>query len=135
MRSKASSTCLQVLLFAFAAVFGGIGFLLWLRLLLWRRRGKEVVGDRIWGDFGQFSGSMSAGCAAGFVAFAAHMQWYTSFCDTLVPGIARRQYYELEAESVRSLIAFSLFYPLQLIGVFFAMNLLLRRVSDHASHR
>jgi hypothetical protein len=31
--------------------------------------------------------------------------------------------------------AFNVFYPLELLCTIFAMNMLLRRVSDHASHR
>jgi hypothetical protein len=35
------------------------------RLLLWRRRGWEVVGDRTWKHLGKYSGWMCVGCVAG----------------------------------------------------------------------
>jgi hypothetical protein len=63
------------------------------------------------------------------------MHWYASFRDSKGQGVSRRQYYELEASALKNLVAFSLFYPVQLACIVFAMNLLLRRVSDHASHR
>jgi hypothetical protein len=51
------------------------------------------------------------------------------------PGILDRQQYDLQASEDRHEAAFNFFYPLELLCVIVAMNLLLRRVSDHASHR
>jgi hypothetical protein len=122
-------------MYALAAAFSVTWYLLWLRILLWRRKGLDVVGDHIWRNLGLFCGAMCAGCIAGLVAFAAHMHWYAAFSDSRVPGISRKQYYQLESSAVKNLVAFSIFYPFQLACVVFSMNTLLHRVSDHASHR
>ncbi len=50
------------------------------------------------------------------------------------PSIPRRVSYELKASYDRNLAVFSIFYSLQLYCMTYAMNLLLQRVSDHASH-
>ena len=105
------------------------------RLLLWRRRGWEVVGDRIWTHLGTYSGWMCAGCAAGVVAFSVDLKSSAFQNESSAPEVSSRQRYELEASSWRLWAGFNVFYPLVLLGTIFAMNLLLRRVSDHASHR
>ena len=105
------------------------------RLLLWRRRGWEVVGDRIWTHLGTYSGWMCAGCAAGVVTFALNMRRLILLSETLVPGMSDRRKYELLASYGRFLGAMFYFYPVELLCTIFAMNMLLRRVSDHASHR
>ena len=51
-----------------------------------------------------------------------------------VPGITRRQVYDLQAASSRYGAASYIFYPTRLLCIIFAMSTLLRRVSDHASH-
>ena len=105
------------------------------RLLLWRRRGWEVVGDRTWEHLGTYSGWMCAGCAAGVVTFALNMRRLTLFDESRVPGISDRRKYELLASSGRHIGAIYFFAPVELLCTIFAMNMLLRRVSDHASHR
>ena len=50
------------------------------------------------------------------------------------PSITKLQLYELTASNLRHRTVFDIFYPLQLLCITYAMNLLLRRVSDHASH-
>jgi hypothetical protein len=101
------------------------------RLLLWRRRGWEVVGDRIWTHLGTYSGWMCAGCAAGAVAFAA----FVGKNENLVVVATDRNRFERDASSRRYSAVSSIFYPVHLLCVTFALNMLLRRVSDHASHR
>jgi hypothetical protein len=54
--------------------------------------------------------------------------------ESSTPNIARRRFYELQAASFQYYSAFNMFYSFHLLCVIFAMNLLLRRVSDHASH-
>ena len=54
--------------------------------------------------------------------------------ESQIPGITKRQEYELKASGLRHVTVFVVFYPLQLLCITYAMNLLLRRVSDHASH-
>ena len=113
------------------------------RLLLWRRRGWEVVGDRTWKHLGKYSGWMCVGCVAGAVAFAINMRnralQYES--ESLLrnppeaPSVLDRQYFELTASRWRHSGVFHTFYSMQLLCTIFAMNMLLRRVSDHASHR
>jgi hypothetical protein len=105
------------------------------RLLLWRRRGWDVVGDRIWEHLGSYSGWMCAGCVAGAVASSLHMQRELLYQETRAPGIPKGQFYERRATYNQLTAAWHIFYPAQLLCVVFAMNLLLRRVSDHASHR
>jgi hypothetical protein len=102
------------------------------RLLLWRRRGWEVVGDRIWTQLGTYSGCMCAGCAAGVVFITADMRTTILSLD---PGPeSYRQDYERLA-SISRFYAFSAVSSIELLCTIFAMNMLLRRVSDHASHR
>ncbi len=125
----------QVILCVLAAVASGICYGLQRRLLLWRRRGWEVVGDRIWKHLGRYSGWMCTGSVAGAVAFAVRMHASTIFFETQVPGITDKQSYALKAPMDRYNSVFRIFFFVHRLGVIFAMNLLLRRVSDHASHR
>jgi hypothetical protein len=115
---------------------GGICYGLQRRLLLWRRRGRdwEVVGDRIWKHLRKFSGWMCTGCAAGVVIYAANMRANDLFFESRIPGIADVQRYELSASFDRSRAVVRIFFTVQLSCFIFAMNLLLRRLSDHASH-
>ena len=123
-------------MFALAAAMGGICYGLQRRLLLWRRRGRdwEVVGDRIWNHLRKFSGWMCTGCAAGVVIYAANMRANDLFFESRIPGIADVQRYELLASFDRSRAVVRIFFTVQLSCFIFAMNLLLRRLSDHASH-
>ena len=105
------------------------------RLLLWRRRGWDIVGDRTWKNLGPFSGLMCAGCLAGAVAFVIRMHGYALIYAAREIGIPKRQQYVPLASKERFFITFDLFYPSSIFCVTFAMNMLLRRVSDHASHR
>ena len=132
--ATSSDSCSQITLYGLAAVMSGICCGLQRRLLLWRRRGWEVVGDRIWEHLGTYSGWMCAGCAAGAVAFAIRMHSEIFHFESGY-GIQDRQKYDLLASQDRHDAAFNVFYPLELLCVIFAMNMLLRRVSDHASHR
>ncbi len=110
-------------------------YLLEYRLLRWRLSGKEVEGDRIWKNLRQFSAWTCAGCVAGVVTFCFVLQWRSLDFDSRDNFfIDRRRFYELYASSIRFYIAQSIFYSFHLLCVIFAMNLLLQRVSDHASH-
>ena len=122
-------------MYGLAAVISAICYGLQRRLLLWRRRDWEVVGDRIWAHLGTYSGWMCAGCAAGVVTFAVllHADYVSS--ESRVPGISDRRKYELEASFSRHISVSYFFSPVELLCTIFAMNMLLRRVSDHASHR
>ncbi len=126
-------------------MFSAIFFLLDYRLLLWRRSGKEVDGDRVWKNLRMFSSWMCAGCLAGAIAFVTHLQWrnfeYAALFalgnfeyGALDSRISRRQFYELQASANRWYAAFNIFYPVHRLCITHAMNTLLRRVSDHASH-
>jgi hypothetical protein len=123
----------QILAFASAAVFSAIFFCLDYRLLLWRVRGKEVHGDRVWKNMRRFCGYMCVGCIAGvvesFLLMQSHHLFYASFLAS-----TRRQFYELQAASFRHDAAYNMFRPLYIFCFIFAVNMLLRRVSDHASH-
>lgn len=116
-------------------MLSGLLFGLQHRLLLWRRRGWDVVGDRTWKHMRRFCGWMCGGCIAGVIAFTANLQsvYFSTASD--VPGIAARKVYALEAAADRYLTSFSMFYPWMTLCTIYAMNMLLRRVSDHASHR
>ena len=108
-------------------------YLLDYRLLLWRLSGKEVDGDRVWKNLRRFSGWMFASCLAGIVWFSFNLS-RTLFSNASEPGIIRRQFYErlFASESVN--VGADIFYPVQLLCFIYALNTLLRRVSDHASH-
>ena len=150
----ACSRRVQVSLYAVTMLLSAACYLLNYRLLLWRRGGKEVVGDRIWKHLPRFSGWLCAGFAAGVVAFAFKMPAQNSLYDArnlldasgtvginaIVCNVSRadtnrRQYYEITANLPRYSAVTDIFYPVQLLCTIFAMNMLLRRVSDHASHR
>ncbi len=104
------------------------------RLLHWRVSGKEVEGDRIWKNLRRFSGWTCAGCVLGTVVFSMFLQGRHLEFESSTPNIARRRFFELQAASYQYYSAFNIFYSFHLLCVIFAMNLLLRRVSDHASH-
>ena len=133
--ATSSDSCSQITLYGLAAVMSGICCGLQRRLLLWRRRGWEVVGDRIWTHLGTYSGWMCAGCAAGVVAFALNMRRLILLSEYEVPGIPNHQKYELFASIGRHFGAVQIFFSVTFLCTIFAMNMLLRRVSDHASHR
>ncbi len=113
-------------------MFSAICYLLDYRLLMWRRSGKDVDGDRVWKNLRRFSSWMCAGSLAGVATFALLMQSRNFEINT--PGISRRRFYQIQTTSYQCLAAFSVFYPVHLLCSIFAMNTLLRRVSDHASH-
>ncbi len=115
-------------------MFSAIFFSLDYRLLLWRRCGKEVDGDRVWKNLRMFSSWMCAGCLAGAITFIFVLQRRNFEYDALESRISRSQFYELQASANRWFTAFNLFYPLHRLCITHAMNTLLRRVSDHASH-
>ena len=115
-------------------MFSAAFFLLDYRLLLWRRSGKEVDGDRVWKNLRRFSGWMCAGCVAGLITFSLFYTWRDTEYDSADPRITRRKFYELQASFLRHQTAFNIFFPVHTLCIIYAMNTLLRRVSDHASH-
>jgi hypothetical protein len=121
-------------LYGFAALFSGICCGLQRRLLLWRRRGWEVVGDRTWNDLGKFSGWMCGGSVSGVFALAFRMYFFTFLYRGDLTDFTVEDF-PFKVLSLRHLAAFGIFYSVMLLCVIFAMNMLLRRVSDHASHR
>jgi hypothetical protein len=104
------------------------------RLLRWRLSGKEVEGDRIWDNLRGYSGWMCAGCLAGIVTLSTRMHSLNLDYVHQAGGLSAAQLYELEAMSHRYLAASNTFLPVHLLCVIFSMNMVLRRVSDHASH-
>ncbi len=128
-------SCSQVFLYGLAAVISAICYGLQHRLLLWRRRGWEVVGDRIWKHLSTYSGWMCAGCFAGAVAFAVDFRAHSLNYEKKVPGNSERQIYELDALRQHHVGAFTTFASVSFLATIFALSMLLRRVSDHASHR
>ncbi len=81
------------------------------------------------------SGATFVGCTFGIAAFAAYLQTRQVFFESELRMNDPRKNYELRALSIRYAAVFYALYPLELLFTIFAMNLLLRRVSDHASHR
>jgi hypothetical protein len=78
---------------------------------------------------------MCAGCVAGAIAFGFRTRFFTLLYDADDTGIPDNTKFPLRASSIRHVAVFGVFYSLHLLCVIFAMNMLLRRVSDHASHR
>jgi hypothetical protein len=117
-------------------VISAVFFCLDYRLLVWRRSGKEfeVTGDLIWKNLRRFSGWTCAGCVAGVAFVSMLWPWRNLEYESAVPGISRRQFYELYSSSLRYNATYHIFLPTHLLCVIYAMNMLLRRVSDHASH-
>ncbi len=66
--------------------------------------------------------------------FCCLLQSRTFSYDSLEPGIIRRQRYDRQSASQSFQVGFDIFYPVQLLCFIYALNVLLRRVSDHASH-
>jgi hypothetical protein len=133
-RSVTSSHRRQILAYAIAAVFCATFYVLDYRLLLWRLSNKEVDGDRVWKNLRRFSGWMFASCVAGIVMFSVNLQQRTFYYDSVEPGITRLQHYESDSAQRIQSAAFDIFYPVQLLCFIYALNTVLRRVSDHASH-
>ncbi len=93
-----------------------------------------MEGDRVWKNLRRFSGCVFASCVAGVIFFSFLLQARNFFYDSLEPGITDRQFYE-RASAVRSLsVGLDIFFPVQQLCFIYALNTLLRRVSDHASH-
>jgi hypothetical protein len=109
-------------MYSLTAVLSAIFYLLELRLLRWRLNGREIDGDRIWRNLRAFSGWVSAGCFAGVVAFSLQMRSLDLEFDSML-ALA----YRYSASS-------HVFVSVHFLCVIASMNLLLRRVSDHASH-
>ncbi len=124
----------QIFALAISAVVSAIVFLLDYRLLRWRLSGKEIEGDCIWKNLRRFSGWMCTGSLLGVFSYFAWMQALYDEYDSNVIAINRRRYYELQASMHSYLAAVNFFYPFNLFCDMFAINMLLRRVSDHASH-
>jgi hypothetical protein len=103
-------------------VISGVSYGLNHRLLMWRRSGKDVDGDNIWLNLREFSGWMSVGCTTGVVGFGLQM----IALDYEFQGVLA-SYYRYYAAS-------GFLVSVHLLCVVYAMCLLLRRVSDHASH-
>ena len=93
-----------------------------------------MEGDRIWKNLRRYSAWMFYGCIAGIISCSLYMQGRDFEYEYSVPGITRRQLYDLQAASSRYGAASYIFYPTRLLCIIFAMSTLLRRVSDHASH-
>ena len=93
-------------------------------------------GDRIWAQMGLCSGWLCTGCVAGAIAFAADMCSLTGAyeSDPIYSNITARQKYDARVASFHCSAVKNVFSPLQILCVVFAMNMLLRRVSDHVSH-
>jgi hypothetical protein len=116
-------------------VFSAAFFLLDYRLLRWRLSGKEVLGDRVWKNMRRFCAWTFAGSVAGIVTFSLFLKWREFEYDSTDPSLSRRLHYELQASLHQCFAAFNVFFPAYVLCVIYAMNTLLRRVSDHASHR
>ncbi len=91
-------------------------------------------GDRVWKNLRRFSGWIFASCVAGIVSFSCLLQSQTFSYDSREPAITRRQVYERVSAYQSLFVAFDTFFPVQLLCFVYALNTLLRRVSDHASH-
>ena len=98
-------------------MFSGICCGLQRRLLLWRRRGWEVVGDRTWNDLGKFSGWMCGGSVSGVFAIAFRMRFFTFLYHSYSPDITDQENFEMRASSLRHLAAFGIFYSVMLLCV------------------
>ncbi len=94
-----------------------------------------MVGDRIWKHLSTYSGWMCAGCFAGAVAFAVDFRAHSLDYEAKVPGISERQRYEIQEWRQHHVGAFTTFASLSFLATIFALSMLVRRVSDHASHR
>ncbi len=89
----------------------------------------------MWNNLRLFSGWMFAGNLAGMVSFSIRLglKAYANF-DLFDSSITQRSILELKSSSRRHSAAFNIFYPVHVLCVICAINTLLRRVSDHASH-
>jgi hypothetical protein len=123
----------QIFALSIAAMVSAIVYLLDYRLLRWRLSGKDIEGDRIWENLRRFSGCMCAGSLFGVFSFFAWMQALNDEYDSNVIT-NRRRFYELQASLYSYIATVNFFYPLNLLCDVYAINMLLRRVSDHASH-
>jgi hypothetical protein len=88
----------------------------------------------VWKELRMFSGWMCAGCVAGIISFLSFLQLRNFEYDSVDMRISRHEFYELQASLNRWFTAYHLSHPVYVLCIIFAMNTLLRRVSDHASH-
>jgi hypothetical protein len=102
-------------------------------LQLQRRSGIEIDGDVIWRDFGRFAGSICASSVAGVVYSFAHIQRDLLRTEARTVTIPER-HFELQALQERNSTVGYVFQGIQFVCVVFALNKLVLRVSDHASH-
>ena len=118
------------------ALFSGVCFGLWYRLLAWRRRGVEVDGDKTWNMLGRFCAVLCAGSLTNIIQLACSILQYRAFYDDYldVDEPTERQYLESSSAYSRFYAVKEFFYSLQLSCYIACCFMLLLRVSDHASH-
>ena len=118
------------------ALFSGVCFGLWYRLLAWRRRGVEVDGDRTWNRLGRFCAVLCAGSLTNIIQLACSILQYRAYYDYLdgFETKTERQYLESSSAYARFYAVKQFFYSLQLSCYIACCFMLLLRVSDHASH-
>jgi hypothetical protein len=83
----------------------------------------------------QFCGWICVGFVAGAVACVTNMQSTSSQLESQVRGISSRDRYALKSSRDRYHAATTVLFSVELMCISFGFNMLLRRVSDHASHR
>lgn len=136
---KNSLTSSKVFLYGLSAVFSGTWFLLWFRLHRWRRgEGKDIWSDRIWHKLGRFSALMSIGCLSGAIGYAARIEFnrlWLKISDVQAGSDTSSCFYELNTSRQRYAVVINFFYPIELFCLVSNMNMLLRRIVRHASHR
>lgn len=87
----------------------------------------------IWRDFGRFAGSICASSVAGVIYSFAHIQRDLLRTEARIVRIPERRF-ELQALENRNATVVYVFQGIQFVCVVFALNKLVLRVSDHASH-
>ncbi len=88
----------------------------------------------MWGRLGWFSGLVCASGVAGAIAWGTYMQSNSFYYEAYAPGVTEQQKYAQFASANRWYAVFHVFDPLYFLCLIISTLMMLRRLSNHASH-
>jgi len=88
----------------------------------------------MWGRLGWFSGLVCVSGVTGAIAWGAYMRSNTIYFEAQAPGVSEQQKYAHLASHSRWYAVFLAHYPVDFLCLIISTLMLLRRLSNHASH-
>ena len=88
----------------------------------------------MWGRLGWFSGLVCASGVAGAIAWGTYMQSNSFYYEAYAPGVTDQQNFAQLASHSRWYAVFLAHYPVDFLCLIISTLMLLRRLSNHASH-